>query len=217
MKPGFVYIAVRTDGVFKIGASIAPESRMKSLGQLSPGIKLVHAIESADHKRVEDWIHTAFAHRLIRYEWYALDLFDVEFLRRVVNIDSVSEAPPWLAELHRLNGAGELLMPFADANADLPQARVNRTGWTRVEIEMDADIFAGMDELRRKHGRTLSEEMRLAIRRHMDSPPPVPPPPPVVPPPVKRGRGRPRKNPLPEKGWKVSPFPMCVNYFAILC
>lgn len=209
MKPGFVYIAIRPDGVFKIGASIAPQSRMKSLGQLSPGIKLVHTIESADHKHIEEWLHTAFAHRLIKYEWYALDLFDVELLKSVVKMNSPADAPPWLAELHRLNEAGELLMPFADSTADLPQARIGRTGFRRVEVWIDNDVYERLDALRRTLGRSMRDEIEEACERHLSSPPepPPPPPPPLPIPPlppvtpeilmlVKRGRGRPRKNPV---------------------
>ncbi len=81
----------------------------------------------------------------------------------------------------------------------------NTPGRRRVEIEMDESLAAELDALRAKFGRTMRQELEIAARRHLDTPP-IPPPPPVAPPPPppmpplppmgeKRGRGRPRKHP----------------------
>jgi hypothetical protein len=84
-------------------------------------------------------------------------------------------------------------------------ARNQTANTARLDIEIASDLRAEFDAFRARYGHTARQEVELALRRHMDSPPPVPPPPaPPPPPPVipplppmgqKRGRGRPKKNP----------------------
>lgn len=79
----------------------------------------------------------------------------------------------------------------------------NKTaGHRRIEVWLPEDVAAGLDSLRAEFGHTMRDEIEVAARRHLNSPPPVPTPPPTPPPPAehplptnKRGRGRPRNHP----------------------
>jgi hypothetical protein len=72
-KPGYVYLMLGADGLYKIGVSRDPYRRLK---QLSTGAaippRLIHVIETDDMYRLESLWHKAYKHLRYRAEWYNL-------------------------------------------------------------------------------------------------------------------------------------------------
>ena len=78
---GYVYILKSQDGLYKIGKSVDPEVRIKSMGVLLPfAIEPIHFIPSDDYSAAESILHRRFRGRRVRGEWFQLDPFEVEWL-----------------------------------------------------------------------------------------------------------------------------------------
>jgi len=73
-----VYVA-ECQGLYKIGYSIRPTSRIASLQTATPfPVTLLGTIEGG--KEVESWWHHHFKAKRVRGEWFALDAADLALL-----------------------------------------------------------------------------------------------------------------------------------------
>lgn len=78
---GFVYVLRSQDGLYKIGKSIDPDVRIKSLGVVLPfAITPLHIIPSQDYIAAEKRLHERFAQKRQRGEWFDLDEQDLSWL-----------------------------------------------------------------------------------------------------------------------------------------
>jgi hypothetical protein len=80
-RDGYVYILRSQDGYYKIGKSIVPKVRIRSMGVVLPfAIEPIHLIPSNDYSRAERSLHDKFGDQRVRGEWFALTEGDVEWL-----------------------------------------------------------------------------------------------------------------------------------------
>lgn len=82
-EPGYVYIFRVFPGVYKIGCSIDPEHRRKTLKRKFPEIEIVHLIKSDDYQNAETHAHRLAQTRHIAAEYYALTALDLEAFRAI--------------------------------------------------------------------------------------------------------------------------------------
>jgi hypothetical protein len=68
-------------GYYKIGKSISPASREKTLQSEKPTIEMILVIDMD----IEKDLHTIFASKRIRGEWFSLTLKDVDFIKNLIN------------------------------------------------------------------------------------------------------------------------------------
>lgn len=81
-KKGFVYVCISDIGLYKIGCSINPEKRVKSLG-LGKSIKhkIIHTIKTDDMFKLEKELHNKFQDKKEHSEWFKLNAFDLEYIK----------------------------------------------------------------------------------------------------------------------------------------
>lgn len=79
---GYVYLIGNSQfGWYKIGKSVRPNIRVKTVGVLLPFTISVFAVwESSDHSRMEAYLHRKFASLRIQGEWFRLSSLDVNYL-----------------------------------------------------------------------------------------------------------------------------------------
>ncbi|MGF2618471.1 GIY-YIG nuclease family protein [Rossellomorea vietnamensis] len=83
-KPGFIYVIQEEGGFFKIGKSVNPVTRLKTLQTSHPRpLQLVHVIEVEDMKSIESKLHDLFESKRLSGEWFELTEEDVEFLKGI--------------------------------------------------------------------------------------------------------------------------------------
>jgi Meiotically Up-regulated Gene 113 (MUG113) protein len=91
---GFVYL-IRDNDAYKIGKSIAPETRLCAVA--SEDGELVHVIPSANPFQIENALHRFFAacrrNDLPGREWFNLDLEQVELICSLAKVDSADDLP----------------------------------------------------------------------------------------------------------------------------
>ncbi len=81
-RPGFVYIA-ECEGVYKIGRSLEPEARMRSLRGPGGGkVSLVVSFKSDDAVDLENELHVWFKEKHLEGEWFSLLPEDIETLKQ---------------------------------------------------------------------------------------------------------------------------------------
>lgn len=79
----FVYIMYnRRNGYFKIGKSVDPEYREKTLQAEEPDIILIDKWEAASH--IETTLHGKFKEKRKRGEWFALTDDDITIIRQIM-------------------------------------------------------------------------------------------------------------------------------------
>lgn len=100
--PG-VYLVQAPGGLYKIGESKCPADRLATLDPSGFGFELLHAIPSTDRKGLESILHTAFAHRRVRGEWFRLAEEDVALIRSVPAAELLADLPAAVVALHRAN------------------------------------------------------------------------------------------------------------------
>lgn len=83
LKSGFVYLMRnQRNGFTKIGFSVQPRYREKTLQAEEPEIEL---LESWSGTRATEWLlHTKFAAKRVRGEWFRLDDYDVIAIRSIM-------------------------------------------------------------------------------------------------------------------------------------
>jgi len=83
-RRGFVYV-FEGDGYYKIGMSKNPPRRQMQIEPKLPfSLKLVHAIQTGDMRKLETTLHERFREKHLRGEWFALDARDVEELKGMI-------------------------------------------------------------------------------------------------------------------------------------
>jgi hypothetical protein len=79
-KETFVYVMIdKNTGLYKIGRSVKPEVREKTLQSEKPTIELMFSNKglSSDEKN----LHQHFSHQRIRGEWFNLNYMDLEYIK----------------------------------------------------------------------------------------------------------------------------------------
>ena len=82
----FVYLIRSSEGLCKIGRTIDPQDRLKTL-QLNTGVALTLEYSKdlrSKGKRVEKELHRLYAEKKIRGEWFALEATDVEAVKAYI-------------------------------------------------------------------------------------------------------------------------------------
>ena len=86
-RHGYVYVLKSQDGLYKIGKSISPTVRIRSLGVVLPfSIEPIHLIESDDYTVAESILHRKFAASRVRGEWFSLSGADLEWLLSLTSL-----------------------------------------------------------------------------------------------------------------------------------
>jgi hypothetical protein len=82
-KKGFVYLIWCESGHHKIGRTKkSVEARLASLRTGCPlALKLIHTIECDDCEELESEMHRHLASKRVSGEWFALDMFEVNWLK----------------------------------------------------------------------------------------------------------------------------------------
>jgi hypothetical protein len=81
-KPGYVYVLKAETGQFKIGQSKSPAKRMEAIGTKLPcETEVICVIPSEDPKTLERALHTRFAAKRVRGEWFELSPADIEAIK----------------------------------------------------------------------------------------------------------------------------------------
>ena len=74
----YVYLIRSEEGLFKIGVSNNPKSRLKALQSATPhNLTLIHAVQTNISRKIELYLHGYYHTRAIRGEWFALSDSDV--------------------------------------------------------------------------------------------------------------------------------------------
>lgn len=85
-SPGYVYLMRAENGLHKIGASITPESRLKSLQRGFPiQIKLVSYFWANDYMDTEANLHETFKEFHLGNEWFDLPEWAVDYIKGLAN------------------------------------------------------------------------------------------------------------------------------------
>ena len=80
--PGYVYLIAIETGLYKIGLTTTPESRMSGLSTGLPyELTLVHTIKCRDRFKIEKFFHEKFASKRVKGEWFALEKDDIEYFK----------------------------------------------------------------------------------------------------------------------------------------
>ena len=81
-RSGFVYLLCAKNGLYKIGLSVDPSARLKSINkQMSGNASLLHTIPADDRYAAERCLHEMFASKRQEGEWFSLSSGDVDFIR----------------------------------------------------------------------------------------------------------------------------------------
>jgi len=81
-RPGYIYLIRADNSLFKIGKTINPEDRFKSLQTLSPvPLALIHTVKTGDTMMLEHELHERFSEKREQGEWFKLEPADVDFIK----------------------------------------------------------------------------------------------------------------------------------------
>lgn len=101
-SPG-VYLITAPGGLFKIGESKSPSSRLESIDPSGLGMAITHVVTSGARKWLESYLHLAFRHRRSHREWFRLDDEEIALVRSIPAADSVADLPPAVVALWEKN------------------------------------------------------------------------------------------------------------------
>lgn len=88
LDPGYIYVIKAATGQYKIGLSTDPTRRFLSLNTASPvELTLLHTFPANHAKIAEEVLHSDFASKRVKGEWFALDEDDVAWLCSVEGYD----------------------------------------------------------------------------------------------------------------------------------
>lgn len=152
MSQRYVYL-IRWGERHKIGRSMRPGVRLTEVvpSCCRAEAEVVHYFPSARDLDVERALHRRFADSALGGEWFTLDPEDVEAFRTVSRADRPSDLP-------------ESLRPPGE---EPPRPGAGRT----VSVVFPEDVLGRLEGLARSLSRTVAEEVRHAVRRHLDRPP----------------------------------------------
>lgn len=81
-RDGFVYVLKTANGIFKIGKSRDVDNRIKQLSVGLPHeLELICQFVTEDMDSLESALHTKFAEKRIRGEWFRLSAKDTDYLK----------------------------------------------------------------------------------------------------------------------------------------
>lgn len=84
IEDGYVYLAYAETGHYKIGISREPVERIRVFDTVMPiDVKIVHYFWADDHRNAESELHSRFAHKHHRGEWFNLDIQDCNYIRTI--------------------------------------------------------------------------------------------------------------------------------------
>ena len=101
-SPG-VYLITAPGGLFKIGESKSPSSRLESIDPSGLGMAITHVVTSGARKWLESYLHLAFRHRRSHREWFRLDDEEIALIQSIPAADSVADLPPAVVALWEKN------------------------------------------------------------------------------------------------------------------
>ena len=85
---GYVYIIKAENGLYKIGKSITPTSRISTLRTASPvDVQMYRIFKSSDYHYAEEVLHDQFSEKRERGEWFRLSEEDLKYLDAYVGND----------------------------------------------------------------------------------------------------------------------------------
>lgn len=87
---GYVYL-VKMGETYKIGISINPENRLKEFTKLPYPLEYICVEKVYNYGKVEQQLHSVFAGKNIRGEWFLLDDTDVSFIVDYIKQRKVKE------------------------------------------------------------------------------------------------------------------------------
>jgi len=80
-KPTWVYVMIdKNTGLYKIGRSVKPKARERTLQSEKPTIEMLFCHEAINHD--EKILHDMFAEKRYRGEWFTLDHLDLSKIKR---------------------------------------------------------------------------------------------------------------------------------------
>lgn len=136
----FVYLIQEGDD-YKIGKSIAPAARMRSVA--GTDALLVHVIPSANPFQVENALHRRFGSVRIEgagREWFRLEPEDVEAICRLGRTDTADDLPP-----------------------DLQRSTVPNRSRAVLSFRPDAEVRCTLASLARRERRTVASMMAILV------------------------------------------------------
>lgn len=93
-----VYLVGVVDGCHKIGMSKNPRKRAEEWAMLPSSPRIVHIIKTDFAEWLESYLHTAFADRRVRGEWFKLDRPEVKALKQIKRADFPVDLPEWIKQ-----------------------------------------------------------------------------------------------------------------------
>ena len=86
-KAGYVYVIINGNGLYKIGKSLNPEQRLKSLTLGDKGkILIKNHYKYQNYNEIEKELHVIFNSKKISGEWFELNEQDLEFIKKYKKI-----------------------------------------------------------------------------------------------------------------------------------
>ena len=92
---GYIYIlGYSEEGFFKVGTSLNPEARTRSLRTGNPSIRLVASYPTKDMRLIEQLVHNRLRACKVWGEWFRLDAAMLGWLQALLSGKPVG-SPPW--------------------------------------------------------------------------------------------------------------------------
>lgn len=85
---GYVYLLWSEMGVYKIGRTKTPDTRLKAFSSLPFEVRCECLIETDNASELEHSLHTRFADKRGRGEWFALNADDVQYIQSLAKVDT---------------------------------------------------------------------------------------------------------------------------------
>ena len=98
-KPTFIYVMIdKNTGMYKVGRSVKPQFREKTLQSEKPTIELLftHRGTHADERHLHAQFHT----KRVRGEWCALDANDLAYIKDYMQPEQSSDETPGVKQEH---------------------------------------------------------------------------------------------------------------------
>lgn len=125
---GYVYLIEGPGGLFKIGRSVNPLTRLAQIAPRDAGLKLLTYIPTSDTVWLERFMHEAFSHRRVKGEWFYLSVADVRLISSVaVECNTIDDLPSAVVAQRVLNEANGFAWGERNDKMPLP---VRDTGFT---------------------------------------------------------------------------------------
>jgi uncharacterized Zn finger protein (UPF0148 family) len=85
-RPGFVYLMIAENGLYKIGRARNVQNRLTMLNRDIPyKTELVHHFASANYIKAELYMHEKFSKERVKYEWFNLSQDQIDWIRSLTD------------------------------------------------------------------------------------------------------------------------------------